>query len=166
MTAACFTLENLGTNLDEKLDYFLSPLSAILTYPEDLRDQSKPADPFNALTYLVDFLDAASPPSSWKLPGRPTDSARHLEEDSDEADPLSFEDCEEILATAKGSIIRAVVALSFELEATDDRLAWFWVRMRAWCKRFERDDLVACGLLSFGNVARQGMPILTCIRID
>ena len=160
MTAACSTIESLGTNLTENLDYFLSPLSFIITHPGDLRDRPETDDPSNALAYLIDFLGTASPPSSWDLNGRITSSGHYLDEDADEADPLSFEDCEESIATGKASIIRAVVALSFELEATEDRLAWFWVHMRAWCRRLERDDLVACAFLSFGNVARQGQPVL------
>lgn len=159
MTAACTILERLaardGTNL-ALFTYQLPPSSAHLETPYDT--PSLAARP-SALRCLADFIEMASSPTAWDLPRIAMKSRCHtdgINAEPDDEEALSFEEVEKTIGAGKAPIIRAVVAVSSEMEATDSTMEWFWNRMRSWSTREQRDDLVSCALLTFGNAARQG----------
>ena len=140
MTATCTIIERLAAKEGADLVPFMTPFAV------------SGGATSRALELLLGFIDLASPPAVWDLPRV---EARGEVDEKDEEEDLSFEECEKVIADGKALLIRAVVALTSEMDISDDNTAWFWNRMRDWATR-QRDDLVSCALLAFGNAARQG----------
>jgi hypothetical protein len=62
------------------------------------------------------------------------------------------------LGMCKAAAVKAIVEVCAEVDMTDPSLEAFWPHMHKWLAAdvHERDDLVACALLCFGNAARAG----------
>lgn len=85
-----------------------------------------------SLPLILDFIQDGVIPPSWSYD-----------------DDFTASSCEEDIGKAKAALIKMVVAMSENIQAD-----WFWSRMQRWLG--QRPDLQSCGLLCFGNKARDG----------
>nr|XP_031861637.1 uncharacterized protein CI109_002867 [Kwoniella shandongensis]KAA5528709.1 hypothetical protein CI109_002867 [Kwoniella shandongensis] len=133
----------------ESLLHFLSSACSIFgtcfsvdVPPVDaLRSAVTSADKSPAVEVMLDFVEYGSFPSQWK--------EAMEEEGSDEEETL---DCGKIFGTAKADIIKALVAISCGFKDGAAPCP-YWSRMKSWLGKdiAERNDLVDCALLSYGN---------------
>lgn len=141
MIAACTIIERLTAGDSPDIQPFSSAR---------VDGDASGADCRSVLVLMVNFVDVVSPPSTWDYASATTDNS-----DPNEGEDLTFAECEKAIAEGKASIVRAIVSLASVMEIFDPALGWFWDHMREWLIR-ERDDLVSCALLAYGNSARQG----------
>jgi len=138
LTDACSILEALALDSDKVPEFIAKTVDA---------DSSGDATPL--LRRLVDFVELGDYPPYWSSgPVSETDKWKK-----------SFDMC-------KAAVIRAVVEVAgspssldlvWDLTRPD---GWFVTRMINWVKanaNGDRDDLVICGTLCLGNLARRGM---------
>ncbi|KAF8520236.1 hypothetical protein BU17DRAFT_46922 [Hysterangium stoloniferum] len=136
LSETCSYLESLAIDSEDVQDFFARST-----------DRSSESDPGPLLRQIVDFVEFGDYPPTWK------------EESPIERDKLSkaFDMC-------KAAVIKTVVEVSgapacidalWDLDRPD---GWFISRMIGWVKsnaNGARDDLVICGALSLGNLARK-----------
>lgn len=115
------------------------------------------------LLFLLNWIEKAEPPSNWQLHrGGKDDQADTVNPAIDgDDDSFTYDDVDKAIGSGKACLVRAVCGLSSNIGLEDIRLGWFWETMRTWLQVAERDDLVGCGLLCFGNAARSGMSLST-----
>ena len=131
-----------------------------------LLGQRVPAGRFDsALQLIMDFVEHAQLPASCKMGGeQPTVADEELSVEAIKG-----------FAKAKASLARAVVAIAgedtnmsglFGETDTPGLGGWFIERLKAWMRydAKSRDDLVSCGMLAIGNLARTDSHCLALVN--
>ena len=134
------------------------PLSPSL----DLLNQSSP-DAESVLGVLLLFIEHAEPPSFWRNPG-PSDSllmspVSPISPEATDSSKLQTRRAKWAtkVGMCKAAAVKAVVEVCAETDMADPELKTFWPQMKRWLSgSADRDDLMACALLCYGNAARAG----------
>ncbi|PWN51429.1 hypothetical protein IE53DRAFT_386201 [Violaceomyces palustris] len=152
---------------------------AVLPPAEGWQSKAAVVEPFRSpLDFFMSFVEFSAPPSRWSI-----------DEDADSSLPPP-EDEEALIealksfSKTKAAIARAIVAIAGEddnmselfgggLEkptasdsSTKDGQGWFISRLKSWIKydAKKRDDLVSCGMLALGNLARKDSHCLALVN--
>jgi len=99
---------------------------------------------------LMEFAEEAAPPPDWAY----NIADDEEEDDSDDDELLTRQHCEKMVGRSKAAVIQIIIEISWDLDQSGN-VPWFWDKMREWIERKDdRDDLVSCALLCYGNCAR------------
>jgi hypothetical protein len=97
------------------------------------------AERSSLLSSVFGFLERASVPEQWK-----TGNSEDIPE------------LEKQMGSSKASTVRFLVNISEETKLEGPKGSELWATMRRWLRGVEREDLVACALLVFGNSVQKG----------
>ena len=159
MQAISYCLNRFLPSVISKLDQIAEPLVVLVLATrciENLAGDGFSAaacfsdSGFDLLSELARFIESAYLPADWLHPTSLPAGQAATSDDTQHP--------EKLMSEAKANLIRAVVQISEHLALDDTRSAAFWDEMRTWIVSGDRnrDDLLSCALLSFGNAARNG----------
>ncbi|PWZ02260.1 hypothetical protein BCV70DRAFT_210422 [Testicularia cyperi] len=120
----------------------------------------------SALQLMMTFVEHASVPSCWQSQQQASDSTASLPSVSDaEASAEAIK----VFSRVKSGVARAVVTISGDdsnMEVLFDSTSGFIDRLKTWI-RYDpkvRDDLVSCGMLALGNLARSDAKCISLVQ--